>query len=267
VEKTKKTGQGVALKLYGAEVFPLFRQETVKEEARILQLCTSHPNIVTFKEYIAIPEHAVIVLHLEEGELLPLIATLGGYSEEDAQNFVRQLLEAVDFLHSKNFVHRDISPENLLVRTKAEKALRLGGFSLATDCTDVVSFDGLVGTPALQPPELINRESFGKSVDVWSLGVITFALLSGKFPFTDDNVMRLNITIRKADIKIEANDFKGVSNEAKSFVQKCIVADPKARYTAAQAKADAWLKTPKKNALPSFAGNLKKTLETNAWNC
>jgi len=223
--------------------------------------------LVTFIESFTLPNAFVIVMKRLEGELFPTLLSFSSYTEEDAQNYIRQLVDAVEFLHSKNIIHRDISPENLLLKSKADKSLALCGFSMATEASGTKAFDGLVGTPAIQPPELASRESFTKAVDMWSVGVIAYALLSGKVPFHDENVMRLNISIRNADYSFPDADFKGVSPEAKKFVKGLIVLDPKARYAPAQAKADPWLKAPKKTPLPSFYANLKHSVETNAWNC
>jgi len=203
-----------------------------------------------------------------EGELFPLL--LGGaYTEEDAHNYSRQLVDALDFLHSKNIIHRDISPENVLLKSKGEKTIVLGGFSLAIAATSnaPLSSDSLAGSPAFQPPELVNRDPFTKSVDMWSLGVVAYVLMTGKAPFVDDNIMRLNMKIRKAEFEFDA-DFKPLSPEARKFIEKAIVVDPNARLTASQAKNEPWLKNPpKKTPLPNFMKNLKSSIETNAWNC
>jgi len=259
--KDKKTQQIVALKLLSADVAPTFTQAVAAEELRILK-SVQHQNVVQLIESFALPHAFVFVLEKCDTELLNHLLSLKQYTEEDAQTFVRQLLDAVEVLHSKNIVHRDLVPENLLVKGKT---LKVAGFSMATECPSSKPFDGLLGTPSLQPPETAARQNFSKALDLWSVGVLTYVLLSGKFPFQDTNVIRLTMKIRKGEFEFLDNDFKGVSAEAKGFVKRLLQVDVNTRATVQQAKTDAWFKSGKKNPLPNFLSNLKQTVESHSW--
>jgi len=259
-----KSGELVAIKVINKETSPTFDLNVAKMEIQILR-SVQHPNVVSLKDSFELLDSLVLVFERLDGELFPHLATLISYTEDDARNYIKQLVEAVSFLHSKNFVHRDLVPENILVKGNV---IKLIGFSMACECSGVKPSDGLVGTTALQSPEVVNRQNFSKASDMWSIGVLSFALLSGKFPFQDNNQMRLNMKIRKGEFEFANSDWSCVSAEAKNFVQQLIIVAPDKRFTASQAATFPWLKDPaKKNSLSSFLNNIKSSVQSTVWNC
>jgi serine/threonine protein kinase len=263
--KDKTSKKPVALKILSQDLNPAFNMSAAQQEFNLLQSAKCE-NIVTPIESFNLTNSFVIVLEKCDSELFAKLIEQSSksYSEEDAKSYIKQLLQAVAAVHSQNVVHRDIVPENLML---LGGKLKLLGFSMATKSAGTNPFDGVVGTPALQPPEIMNRQNFALASDMWGVGVISYALLSGKFPFHDSNAMRLGAKIRKGEYEMPDSDFKNVSPEAKLFIKSLIVVDPNARKSAKDALNDAWFKKTSNNQLPSFFQNFKVTLEQNTWNC
>lgn len=261
-----QSGAKVALKVLSSQISPDFNAAAVDVEVKALQAVRGHPNIVNFVESIQLPHGVVIALEQLGNPLLPFLAGENKpYHEDDAQKYIRHLVNAVEAIHAKGFVHRDIVPENLLLAPNGD--LKLIGFSMVKEIKDQLPFDGLVGTPALQPPEVIMRQPIARAVDVWSIGCLTYALLSGKFPFQDSNVMRLNIKIRKAEYDLAGPEWGAVSSGAKDFIKAALNPDAKNRISAKDAKEHAWLKSnAPRSPLAQFRANLKATVDSNAWN-
>ena len=148
-----------------------------------------HPHVLPLFEVFEDSENIFLVLQLiEGGELFDRIIERGNYSEKEAAKIVKQILEAVKYLHSQGVVHRDLKPENLLVRDKAKTNLHI--FAADFGLSRVFSGSGLLtycGSPEYVAPEVLSMKPYNPQVDVWSIGVITYILLTGFLPFYDKN--------------------------------------------------------------------------------
>lgn len=126
---------------------------------------------------------------LEGGELFDRLISLGSFSEAKAGFLVKQVLLALSYMHGQNIAHRDLKPENILLESSSDKKLEVKiadfGFSCLFDPKQ--GLDTILGSPLYMAPELILRKKYNEKVDVWSLGVITYMLLSGKNPFPGRN--------------------------------------------------------------------------------
>ncbi|XP_069748889.1 calcium/calmodulin-dependent protein kinase type IV isoform X4 [Narcine bancroftii] len=162
-------------------------KKIVRTEIGIL-LRLSHPNIIRLKEIFETPLEINLVLELVTGgELFDRIVERGYYSEKDAADVVRQILEAVAYLHENGIVHRDLKPENLLYASPAPDALlKIADFGLSKIVQDQVTMKTLCGTPGYCAPEILCGSAYGPAVDMWSVGVITYILLCGFEPFYDE---------------------------------------------------------------------------------
>ena len=155
----------------------------------------------------------------EGGELFDRICEKGSFFESDAASIIRTILDAVSYLHDQGVVHRDIKPENLLYRCKEVLApdgspansspdLVIADFGLSK-LIDPQKYDLLmttVGTPSYMAPEVIKRSGHGKPVDLWSIGVLTFFLLSGSTPFDAENSAEELQNILEANFSFEPKD-------------------------------------------------------------
>uniref|UniRef100_A0A672KXG8 Calcium/calmodulin-dependent protein kinase type IV n=1 Tax=Sinocyclocheilus grahami TaxID=75366 RepID=A0A672KXG8_SINGR len=162
-------------------------KKIVRTEIGVL-LRLSHPNIIKLKEIFETPAEISLVLELVTGgELFDRVVEKGYYSERDAADAVKQVLEAVAYLHENGVVHRDLKPENLLYATSAPDApLKIADFGLSKIVDDQVTMKTVCGTPGYCAPEILRGCAYGPEVDMWSVGVITYILLCGFEPFFDD---------------------------------------------------------------------------------
>ncbi|XP_032297100.1 calcium/calmodulin-dependent protein kinase type IV isoform X1 [Coturnix japonica] len=258
-------------------------KKIVRTEIGVL-LRLSHPNIIKLKEIFETPTDISLVLELVTGgELFDRIVEKGYYSERDAADAVKQILEAVAYLHANGIVHRDLKPENLLYATPAPDApLKIADFGLSKIVEDQVTMKTVCGTPGYCAPEILRGCAYGPEVDMWSLGIITYILqrspegigarrfslayrrLCGFEPFYDE---RGDQYIYKRTLNCEY-DFVSpwwddVSLNAKDLVKKLIVLDPKKRLTTLQALQHPWV-TGKAANFAHMDNAQKKLQEFNA---
>ena len=131
------------------------------------------------------------------GELFDRIVEKGSYTEKDAADLIRQVLSAVAYMHSMGVVHRDLKPENLLYHSPEEDSkIMISDFGLSK-MEDSGIMATACGTPGYVAPEVLAQKPYGKEVDVWSIGVISYILLCGYPPFYDENDANLFAQILK----------------------------------------------------------------------
>lgn len=137
-------------------------------------------------------------LSVTGGELFEDIVAREFYSEADASHCIQQILESVNHCHQNGIVHRDLKPENLLLASKAKgAAVKLADFGLAIEVQgEQQAWFGFAGTPGYLSPEVLKKEPYGKSVDIWACGVILYILLVGYPPFWDEDQHRLYAQIK-----------------------------------------------------------------------
>ncbi|XP_075165705.1 spaghetti-squash activator [Haematobia irritans] len=164
--------------------------------------------------------------------------------------FIRQVCEAMEFIHRNNILHLDLKPENILCLTQEGNRIKIIDFGLARKFDPDKKLQILFGTPEFVAPEVVNFDCISYGTDMWSVGVITYVLISGLSPFmgeTDIDTMA-NVTIAKYDFEDES--FSSVSPECIDFISKLLVKDLNTRMTAEQCLKHKWLqrrpKTPPK---------------------
>ncbi|XP_062828270.1 calcium/calmodulin-dependent protein kinase type IV isoform X2 [Anolis carolinensis] len=218
-------------------------KKIVRTEIGVL-LRLSHPNIIKLKEIFETPAEISLVLELVTGgELFDRIVEKGYYSERDAADAVKQILEAVAYLHANGIVHRDLKPENLLYATPAPDApLKIADFGLSKIVADQVTMKTVCGTPGYCAPEILRGCAYGPEVDMWSLGIITYILLCGFEPFYDERGDQYMFKrILNCEYDFVSPWWDDVSLNAKDLVKKLIVLDPKKRLTTFQALQHPWV--------------------------
>ncbi|KAM9369068.1 calcium/calmodulin-dependent protein kinase type IV-like [Phaethornis superciliosus] len=240
-------------------------KKIVRTEIGVL-LRLSHPNIIKLKEIFETPSEIVLVLELVTGgELFDRIVERGFYSERDAAHVVKQILEAVSYLHKNGVVHRDLKPENLLYADLSPDApLKIGDFGLSKIVDDQDTMKTVCGTPGYCAPEILQGGPYGPEVDMWSVGVITYILLCGFEPFFDprgDQYMYGRILT--CDYEFVSPWWDEVSLNAKDLVRKLIVLDPQKRLTVQQALEHPWV-TGKAAKFAHMDSTQKKLQEFNA---
>lgn len=215
-----------------------------------------HPHIVNFKEVFECPEtYNVVLEYIDGGELFDRIIELHHYTEKEASRLFKQILSAVDHLHSKHICHRDLKPENLLLSSKSDDAVvKVADFGFAAVCHGEEDLTALVGTPPYMACELVflrhqDEGGYGIAVDMWSLGVILYILLSGIHPFQLEDEEEMLVNIENAQWGWVGDAWRTMSKEAKDIVSKLLEPDPRKRLTAKQALEHPWLATAEENPL------------------
>lgn len=232
------------------------------DELSILQKL-DHPNIVKFKDWFETEDKFYIVTQLATGgELFDRILKRGKFTEVDAVAILVQILKAVEYIHSKNIVHRDLKPENVLYIDKSDKSpLVLADFGIAKE---LKSSDDLIfksaGSLGYVAPEVLTSSGHGKPCDIWSIGVITYTLLSGYSAFVAESVDGFldECTQHEHPVVFHKPYWDDISQEAKDFILRALDLDPKTRPTATELLQDPWIvskELQRKDLLPSVKKN------------
>ena len=210
-----------------------------------------HPNVVKLVDVFEDERHWCLVMELMKGgELFDMILEKDHFSEAEAREATRALVDAIQYCHSLGVVHRDIKPENLLLESKdmGISSLKMADFGLARMLPEEHSTASTTcGTPGYVAPEVLMQKPYGKACDIWGIGVVTFILLSGTPPFYEEDNFALFEQIKNCDYEFDEEVWKDVSAEAKDFVSKILVADPKKRMTSEQIFQHPWMKAELSN--------------------
>ncbi|CAN6290834.1 unnamed protein product [Urochloa humidicola] len=214
--------------------------EQIKREISTMKLIR-HPNVVQLHEVMASKTKIYMVLEfVDGGELFDKIVNSGRLAEDEARIYFHQLINAVDYCHSRGVYHRDLKPENLLLDSHG--SLKVSDFGLSAFAPQTKE-DGLLhtacGTPNYVAPEVLADKGYnGMAADVWSCGIILFVLMAGYLPFDDSNLMRLYKQICQANISCPP----WFSAGAKNFIKRIIDPNPDTRITIAEILEDEWFK-------------------------
>ncbi|KAF8242362.1 Pkinase-domain-containing protein [Wilcoxina mikolae CBS 423.85] len=219
-------------------------EQMVYDELMLLQRL-HHPNIVAFHDWFESRDKYYIVTQLATGgELFDRICEYGKFTEKDASKIIREVLEAVSYLHDNNIVHRDLKPENLLYLTPdVDSSLVLADFGIAKmlDSGESV-LNTMAGSFGYAAPEVMLKKGHGKAVDMWSLGVITYTLLCGYSPFRSESLPDLIDECSNGRVIFHERYWKEVSKDAKMFIGDLLQPNPDDRPSAKDALRHRWLK-------------------------
>ncbi|XP_042397569.1 SNF1-related protein kinase catalytic subunit alpha KIN10-like isoform X2 [Zingiber officinale] len=232
------TGHKVAIKIQCRHaVKSKGMEEKVIREIKILRLLR-HPHIV--RMYEAIETHSniyIVTEHVASGELFDYIVERGRLQEDEARRFFQQIISGVEYCHRNMVVHRDLKPENLLLDSK--RNIKISDFGLSNVMRDGYFLKTSCGSPNYAAPEIISEKLYaGPEVDVWSCGVILYALLCGSLPFFDENTPNLYKTIKRGEYTLPSH----LSALPEDLIRKMLVVDPMKRITIGQIREHEWFK-------------------------
>lgn len=231
----------------------------IYEEISIMKQIGRHPSIIQLlTEDDSTPNTIRLVLELcEGGELYDRIQQKRFYCESDAKLLVKNVLEAVAFIHSKGIMHRDLKPENILLVSKVSNTdIKVSDFGLAKISKDyphrLPRSHSICGSDFYLAPEVIKQEEYGREIDIWAVGVVAFVVLSGSLPFYNTVLHKLYRQIVERDISFVDSVWRNISAGAQDFILRMLQARPGDRLTAEQGLMHPWLRAAA-SASPSFA--------------
>jgi len=230
------TGHKVAIKILNRNrIRQLDMDEKVRREIKILKLFY-HPHIIRLYEVIYTPGDIYMVMeYVPGGELFDFIVSNGRLAEPRARMLFQQLVSGVEYCHGHMVVHRDLKPENLLL--DADQQLRIADFGLSNVMKDGDFFKTSCGSPNYAAPEVISGKLYaGPEVDVWSCGVILYALLCGSLPFDDENIPNLFKKIKGGIFTLPGH----MSDDIKDLISRMLVVDPLQRITIPEIRRHRW---------------------------
>ncbi|KAJ0056102.1 hypothetical protein NL108_001151, partial [Boleophthalmus pectinirostris] len=178
------------------------------------------------------------------GELFDFLAQKESLSEEEATQFIKQILEGVNYLHARKIAHFDLKPENIMLLDKNVPLprIKLIDFGLAHKIEAGVEFKNIFGTPEFVAPEIVNYEPLGLEADMWSIGVITYILLSGASPFLGETKQDTLDNITAVNYEFDEEFFCHTSDLAKKFISQLLEKDTQKRLTIQEALNHPWIK-------------------------
>jgi calcium-dependent protein kinase len=191
----------------------------LENELEILKQ-VDHPNIIKFYEmYVDNKHYHLVTEFCGGGELFDHIIAKGSFKEDQASKIIKQILSAIKHLHDRNICHRDLKPENILFESKNKEAqVKLIDFGLSKYFSAPVNSNDhrdllmrtRIGTPYYMAPEVIDG-LYDKACDIWSLGVITYCLISGYPPFNADTDQKLFFKIKTCNFEFHSPEWDSVS--------------------------------------------------------
>ncbi|KAK3823449.1 MAG: kinase-like domain-containing protein [Benniella sp.] len=233
------TGQRFAAKVFSKRALG-GRAAMLKEEIAMMRR-VHHPNCISLVDWFETENSVYLIMELAEGgDLSDRLSRKVFEWEGEAARLVREILLGVEYLHSIGIVHGDLRLENvLLLDTFEDSQLRITGFRGDRYLTDE-EHEALVFHGSNAAPEVIQQTGHGKPADMWSVGVIAYMLLCGYEPFPNDGRVTHIDSILSGTYEYQEEYWKGISEQAKSFIDALLIPSAEKRLTATQALAHPW---------------------------
>ncbi|VEN43423.1 unnamed protein product [Callosobruchus maculatus] len=230
------TGKKVAIKIINREKLSESVLMKVEREIAIMKLI-DHPHVLGLTDVYENKKYLYLVLeHVSGGELFDYLVKKGRLTPKEARRFFRQIISALDFCHSHSICHRDLKPENLLLDEKNN--IKIADFGMASLQPMGSMLETSCGSPHYACPEVIRGEKYdGRKADVWSCGVILYALLVGALPFDDDNLRQLLEKVKRGVFHIP----HFVPPDCQSLLRGMIEVNPEKRLTLADINKHPWV--------------------------
>ncbi|KAJ8266109.1 hypothetical protein GJAV_G00125960 [Gymnothorax javanicus] len=230
------TGKEVAVKIIDKTQLNSSSLQKLFREVRIMKLL-NHPNIVKLFEVIETEKTLYLVMeYASGGEVFDYLVAHGRMKEKEARAKFRQIVSAVQYCHQKCIVHRDLKAENLLL--DAEMNIKIADFGFSNEFTLGNKLDTFCGSPPYAAPELFQGKKYdGPEVDVWSLGVILYTLVSGSLPFDGQNLKELRERVLRGKYRIPFY----MSTDCENLLKKFLILNPSKRGSLEQIMRDRWM--------------------------
>ena len=235
--KHKKEGFICAIKIIEfSKISENVQVKNIRREIEI-HLNLSHPNIISMYGYFYDSERLYCVLEYAGNEdVYSFLDKKGKLTELETKVYIRQIADAIEYLHKQNIIHRDIKPENILIG--CDDKLKLADFGWSVVNLDNKR-DTFCGTKDYLSPEICQEKIYTKAIDIWCIGILCYELLTGECPFDLGNksLQAIKHMIPTEEIKFPSY----LSKEAISFIKKCTIKNPEYRITINEVLQDSFL--------------------------
>uniref|UniRef100_A0A3B3UAH1 MAP/microtubule affinity-regulating kinase 3 n=1 Tax=Poecilia latipinna TaxID=48699 RepID=A0A3B3UAH1_9TELE len=230
------TSKEVAVKIIDKTQLNSSSLQKLFREVRIMKML-NHPNIVKLFEVIETEKTLYLVMeYASGGEVFDYLVAHGRMKEKEARAKFRQIVSAVQYCHQKCIVHRDLKAENLLL--DADMNIKIADFGFSNEFTLGNKLDTFCGSPPYAAPELFQGKKYdGPEVDVWSLGVILYTLVSGSLPFDGQNLKELRERVLRGKYRIPFY----MSTDCENLLKKFLILNPSKRGSLEKIMRDRWM--------------------------
>ncbi|XP_034837612.2 serine/threonine-protein kinase MARK2-like isoform X14 [Maniola hyperantus] len=232
------TGKEVAIKIIDKTQLNPSSLQKLFREVRIMKML-DHPNIVKLFQVIETEKTLYLVMeYASGGEVFDYLVLHGRMKEKEARAKFRQIVSAVQYCHQKRIIHRDLKAENLLL--DGEMNIKIADFGFSNEFTPGAKLDTFCGSPPYAAPELFQGKKYdGPEVDVWSLGVILYTLVSGSLPFDGSTLRELRERVLRGKYRIPFY----MSTDCENLLKKFLVLNPAKRASLESIMRDKWMNT------------------------
>ncbi|XP_063816090.1 serine/threonine-protein kinase 17A-like [Pseudophryne corroboree] len=222
------------------------RSDIINEIA-ILEMARYSPYVVDLHEVYETNSEIILVMeYAAGGEIFnQCVADQDeAFTEKDVIRLIQQILHGVLYLHRNNVVHLDLKPQNILLTSSNPLGeIRIVDFGLSRQVDSIKEVREILGTPEYVAPEVLNYEPISTATDMWSIGVLTYVMLTGVSPFLGDTKQETFLNISQVDIQYSQEEFEGISDQAVDFIKSLLIKNPRKRAHADQCLKHAWLST------------------------
>ncbi|KAI3960051.1 hypothetical protein MKW98_016775 [Papaver atlanticum] len=232
------TGIKVAIKIYNRRKLKKMKmnEDKVMREIKAMRLLFMHPHVIRLYEVIVTPCYIYLVTEwAKNGELFDYLVEKGRLQDYEARYLFQQIISGVEYCHSNMVAHRDLKPENLLLDSNDN--VKIADFGLSNFMRDGRFLETNCGSWNYAAPEVLSGEPYaGPEVDVWSCGVILYALLCGALPFDDENISNLLRKIKGGSYYLPTH----LSTGASDLIPRMLLVDPIKRITISEIRQHPW---------------------------
>ena len=242
----KKTKERVAIKIIKKKKAKQSDIELVRTEIDVMKLC-HHPNVVHLLDHFENAEYIFIVMEYIRGGRLTdyMKENKFNFTEKRAAELIYEIALGVKYLHKYGIIHRDLKPDNIMLTEANDKGhIKIMDFGLSKILGKKEKASDGFGTLTFVSPEVLVRKPYNKEIDIWSIGVILYFMLSGELPFDDegDDEQKIAKSIVFNEVKFTSQKFENKSKEVIDLIKRCLTKEPKERIKADEILKCDWIK-------------------------